>query len=129
MLFLSVLIGLALLSLLVVALRIGRRESIAPKAQKRILRLWEIASQFDDPNKKILETEKVVDVLFKEMDLRGSFAEKLKAVEAYIPNKEYVWTAHKLRNRIAHEPGFTASERDAKHAAKAFGKIIHKYCR
>lgn len=128
MIALYILIGLAILSMIVVAFRIGKRDTISPEARKRILRLWDAASQFDDPNQKILEAEKVVDVLFREMGLRGSFAEKLKAVQAYIPDKEYVWAAHKLRNQIAHEPGFKASGRDAKHATKAFGKVIQKYC-
>ncbi len=129
MLLYSILIGLVLLGLLVVGFSVGKKKQLSGSSQKKVLRLWELVNQFDDPNQQILEAEKVVDVLFKEMDLRGSFAEKLKTMDAYIPDKEYVWAAHKIRNQIAHEAGFKASPRDAKHAVKAFGKIIHKYCK
>ncbi|PIR53842.1 hypothetical protein COU75_03875 [Candidatus Peregrinibacteria bacterium CG10_big_fil_rev_8_21_14_0_10_42_8] len=128
MIILYVLIGLALLSILVVAFRIGRRKTLSSVTCANIWKLWERVESLDDHNQKVMEAEKVVDVLFKELDLRGSFATKLKEVEAYIPDKEYVWAAHKLRNQIAHEPGFDARSRDAKLAVKAFYKVIQKYC-
>lgn len=128
MIALYVLIGLAVLSILIVALRIGKKQKLSPATCAKIQKLWERVDTLDDPNHKVMEAEKVVDVLFKEMDLTGSFATKLKAIEAYIPDKEYVWAAHKLRNQIAHEPGFTARSRDAKLAVKAFHKVIQKYC-
>lgn len=128
MIALYILIGLAVLSILIVALRIGKRKSLSPSVCAKIWKLWDRVETLDDNNQKVMEAEKVVDVLFKELDLRGSFATKLKEIEAYIPDKEYVWAAHKLRNQIAHEPGFEARSRDAKLAVKAFYKVIQKYC-
>jgi len=129
MILLSILIGLSVLSILIVALSIGKRSTISTVAQKKVLRIWNHANALDDNNHKILEAEKAVDVLFFTLGKRGSFAQKLKEIEAYIPDKEYVWAAHKLRNRIAHEPEFTAPNRETKHALKAFEKVIYKYCR
>ena len=128
MIALYILIGLAILSVLVVTLRIGRREKISPQVKKKLLKMWEEVDKHDNDNQRVLEAEKVVEMLFREMDIQGSFATKLKTMEAFIPDKEKVWAAHKLRNQIAHEPGFTVPRSDAKHATKAFRKIILKYC-
>ena len=128
MIALYILIGLAILSVLVVTLRIGRREKISPQVKKKLLKMWEEVDKHDNDNQRVLEAEKVVEMLFREMDIQGSFATKLKTMEAFIPDKEKVWAAHKLRNQIAHEPGFKVSRSDTKHATKAFRKIILKYC-
>lgn len=129
MVFLTILIGLAILSLLIVALSVDKRSTLSSSTQKKVLRIWDHANALEDNNHKILEAEKAVDFLFSSLHLQGSFAQKLKKMEAYVPDKEYVWAAHKLRNRIAHEPEFRAPMRETKHALKAFEKVIRKYCR
>lgn len=129
MVFLTILIGLSILGILIVALSIGKRGTISQTDQKKVLRIWNHANTLEDNNHKILEAEKAVDFLFSSLGLQGSFAQKLKKIEAYVPDKEYVWAAHKLRNRIAHEPEFSAPARETKYALKAFEKVIYKYCR
>jgi hypothetical protein len=39
-------------------------------------------------------------------------------------NANAVWTAHKLRNQIAHEPGVTVTYEDARQALGAFKQAL-----
>jgi len=46
----------------------------------------------------------------------------LKRYGSKLPNEQPVWNAHKLRNRIAHEPQVTVSATDADRAVNALLK-------
>jgi hypothetical protein len=54
-------------------------------------------------------------------------ADKLRGAEKMIPDLQGVWNAHKLRNRLAHEPGLVPSHHEVKHAAAAFERVLRKF--
>ena len=123
-----VLIALSVISIVVVVAS-RKRGGLSEATKKRILKLWDDALARRNPNTRVLEAEKVVDLLLKELGHTGSFGDNLKAIGTSLPNEQAVWSAHKLRNRIAHEAGIEVTEREAKIAAKAFGRVITKYTR
>jgi hypothetical protein len=123
-----VLIALAVISIVVV-LASRKHAKLKEATIKRILRLWDDAVARRNPNTRVLEAEKVVDLLLRELGHTGSFGDKLKTIGKSLPNEQAVWSAHKLRNRIAHEAGVEVSEREAEIAIKSFGRVITKYTR
>ena len=104
------------------AVRLRRR--IPASARRQIRQSWEHAASLPDPVRRVMEAEKAADRLLAELGFRGSFAEKLTAAGVRLGDMEPVWRAHKLRNRLAHEPGATASEAEADRALRAFGRLI-----
>lgn len=118
---------LILLALLVIAflyvfhLRKGR---LSPHGKERLRRRWIDAQTLSDTNSRVLEGDKILDALLMELGFSGTLGEKLRAAD---PNA--AWRAHTLRNRIAHEAGFIASEREADAAMRAFESVIRSCTR
>ncbi|OGJ55881.1 hypothetical protein A3D88_03950 [Candidatus Peribacteria bacterium RIFCSPHIGHO2_02_FULL_52_16] len=101
-----------------------RRKKLSSFDRKRAEKEWQHVLSITDPSKRLLEAEKVLDSALERMDVHGSFSEKLKASGARFKNIQSLWNAHKLRNRIAHEPGFSISEHNAESAVRAFEKAL-----
>lgn len=115
--------------LIFMAYSLGKRKKISPAASKRLLRQWESVLSVSDPAYRVLEADKVIDSLLNELGYSGSFSDKMKAAGPRIKNENAIWSAHKLRNRIAHESGVSVSQSEAKRAVAAFEKLLHSHCR
>ncbi|MBI3618940.1 hypothetical protein HY213_02805 [Candidatus Peregrinibacteria bacterium] len=123
---------LILLALLVIVFLCGfhlRKGRFFPPGKKRFRRRWIAAQTLSDTNRRVLEGDKVLDALLMELGFRGTLGEKLRAAEKKLADPNAVWRAHKLRNRIAHEAGFIASEREADAAMRAFESVIRSCTR
>lgn len=77
-----------------------------------------------DLHRRVMDCEKVLDTAFKRLGARGTFADNLKKMQARLGDREAVWRAHKLRNRIAHEAGIQSSAGDADSAVRAFSRAL-----
>jgi len=109
-------------------------ESIdAPEVpQQRIMKQWDgivrkLAS--DDPDSykmAIIEADKIFDDLLKRIGYQGEdMGERLKQITpAQVANIQQVWAAHKVRNRIAHEPDFYLTKEDAIRAIEAYERAF-----
>ncbi|MEX0932126.1 MAG: hypothetical protein WDZ81_00785 [Candidatus Saccharimonadales bacterium] len=52
----------------------------------------------------VIEADKLLDYVLKQQGYNGqTMAERLKKAENTLHDKEAVWQAHKLRNRLVHE--------------------------
>ncbi|MEI8230367.1 MAG: hypothetical protein WCG83_04470 [Candidatus Peregrinibacteria bacterium] len=118
---------LALVTVIAIPVLLKRKRRIAPEMRRRLALGWKNALSLQDASRRVLEAEKVCDQLFLSLGYQGSFGEKLKKAGPMLPNRESVWQAHKLRNRIAHETGFIPSDGEAKRACEAFGAVIGKF--
>lgn len=68
-------------------------------------------------NMAVIEGDKLLDKALMEMGVPGkTMGDRLKKVGNYLSSENSVWYAHKLRNQIAHEHGFTVEYNQAKHA-------------
>ena len=56
-----------------------------------------------DPKHAILDADKILDYALKKKGYQGSVADKLKVAAPLFSDLNGLWSAHKLRNRIAHE--------------------------
>lgn len=58
----------------------------------------------------IMNADKLLDMALKERRFKGeNMGERMKSAQSTWKNANNVWTAHKVRNRLAHEPGATVS--------------------
>lgn len=102
----------------------GARRKLSQEHLSQLKREWAHIASLTDPTRRVMEAEKVLDHAFKLLGYEGSFADKLQKAERLLPNYQPLWDAHKLRNRIAHEPGFSVSEQEAKRAVSQFEKAL-----
>lgn len=110
-----------------VAWRWFRPRRLPPAAKRMIVTQWQSAQSQSDPHRRLLEADSVVAHLLDALGFSGSMGDKLRAAKNLVPGLNDVWAAHKLRNRIAHEPGLKMTDADVNRALQAFGRVIAKY--
>ena len=73
----------------------------------------------------ILNADKLLDSAIKESKYGGdTMGERMKSADKAFSNVNAVWAAHKLRNRIAHEPDVTIRYDTARRAMAAFKQAL-----
>ena len=77
-------------------------------------------------NMSVVEGDKLLDKALLEMGLSGrTMGERLKKCgKEKFSQTNAVWNAHKLRNQIAHEPGFKLEYHQAKHALAIYKQAL-----
>jgi len=69
----------------------------------------------------ILNADKLVDQALRDRGYSGqTMAERLKATRGKLSHREDLWTAHKLRNRIAHEQDVRVNYNQMRRSLSAF---------
>jgi hypothetical protein len=123
----TVLAVIVILVVLTAVLKLRRKKGLSESDKKQIRQFWDKAAAQPDPHRRVLDTDAVISQLLKRLGYEGSVADQLKKAEKQIPDINAVWAAHKLRNRIAHEPGTSVSPTDADRAVRAFERIVRKF--
>lgn len=118
--------GIASLAFVVWALR-RRRHTIPALVKARLRERWDDALEIPDSARRVLEAEKVCDAVLAALEYRGTFAEKLRTAGPRLQNIEALWSAHKLRNRIAHELNCRASDAEGRRAVQAFATLVQRF--
>lgn len=73
----------------------------------------------------VLNGDKLVDQALKDLGYRGkTMGERLKSTRGVLSNRDSMWKAHKLRNRIAHEPDFNIKFEQARGALAGFKRAL-----
>ena len=96
---------------------------------------WERVKQHLDSNNQndwkqaILEADIILDEILTSMGYRGeSVGEKLKRVASGdMKSLQSAWEAHKVRNNIAHEPGFVLGHHEAKAAIANYRSVFEEF--
>lgn len=78
----------------------------------------------DDHKHAILDADKLLDYALSKHGFQGNLGEKLKLAGPRFSDLNGVWSAHKLRNRIAHEL-MDVDKNDAKRALKQFKRALN----
>ena len=104
----------------------GPKASSNPKAAQQLRDGWEqVELHLAIPATHaiaISEADKLFDLALKSTNLPGqTLGERLKAGEPRFEADQYhrLWNAHKLRNRLAHEVGASASKLETEAAVRA----------
>ncbi|MDP3956826.1 MAG: hypothetical protein Q8P97_02420 [bacterium] len=103
--------------------------------KKRTVRAWlQIRKRMeagDESNLKlaVIEADKILDEILKRSGFAGeTMSERLKRLtSAQLSNLEQVWGAHKLRNRIVHEPNFEVSGAEVELAVSIYGRAFQEF--
>ncbi|MEK7218489.1 MAG: hypothetical protein AAB728_03415 [Patescibacteria group bacterium] len=98
-------------------------------SRARVLSRWKQAMLQQDPHRRLMEADTVLDAILTELGYSGSVGEKLRKAGRFVPSLDGVWKAHKLRNRIAHEVGTSIPERELKDAFLALERTVTHFCR
>lgn len=73
----------------------------------------------------VLNADKLLDQALRERGLKGqTMAERMKSGAQLFSNRNNVWTAHKLRNRIAHETDVRVTYDDARYSLSYFRQAL-----
>lgn len=73
----------------------------------------------------VADADKLLDHALKQLGYGGdTMAERIKSAENRFRDKEAVWQAHKLRNRVVHEADFNMVGNQAKKAVDKFRKAL-----
>jgi hypothetical protein len=65
----------------------------------------------------VIDADKLLDEALKRRGYKGkTMGERLVAAQRSLSNNDSVWFAHKLRNRLVHEPNVRLRKNDAKNA-------------
>lgn len=69
----------------------------------------------------IFEADKLLDCALKERQFKGqTMGERMKAAQSSWGNANHIWSAHKIRNRLAHETDVALSRDVALRALSAY---------
>jgi hypothetical protein len=73
----------------------------------------------------VLNADKLLDQALKERGLRGeTMGDRMKSAKDIFTNRNNVWSAHKLRNRIAHDPDVRVTYDAARYALGDFKRAL-----
>lgn len=73
----------------------------------------------------VLNADKLLDQAMKEAGYKGTtMGERLKSTSSRLSNKNAVWSAHKLRNQIAHESDVNVTFDAARRALASFKQAL-----
>lgn len=119
-----VVIGLILL----VVIGMGRRvKKLNPEYYKNEWQHIQASITSDNKTQQfaIIQADKLLDKALKESGYAGNtMAERMTSASRVFSQREAVWTAHKLRNRIAHESSARVNERWVKKALMSYKKAL-----
>lgn len=76
----------------------------------------------------IMESDKLIDLVLKSKVPGDTMGERLKNARGLFHRTTYdrLWTAHKIRNKLAHEAEFEGLSSDAKMAVRNFEKALRE---
>ena len=125
------LIGVLIVAILVVIVMVLTKKGPAPLDVEKYRSRWlGLENQLDRNNTThlpmiVLEADKLLDQALRDRGVKGeTMGERMKTAKDTWSNANAVWTAHKLRNQIAHESGVTVSYDDARRALGAFKQAL-----
>ena len=73
----------------------------------------------------VIEADKLLDQALKEARFKGStMAERLVSAGQAFSNRDRVWTAHKLRNKLVHESGVKLNSNQTKTTLQDFKRAL-----
>lgn len=73
----------------------------------------------------VMNADKLLDQALRQRGVKGTtMGERMKTARDTWSNANAVWTAHKLRNRIAHEPNVRVEYDDTRRAMAAYRQAL-----
>ena len=93
--------------------------------QTRWLELLARVKTVDGMILAVIDADKLLDEALKRRNFKGkTMGERLVSAQRVLSDNDSVWYAHKLRNRLVHEPDTKLKKRDAQNALAGFRQIL-----
>jgi hypothetical protein len=87
---------------------------------------WEKIMLNDNYNQAIIDADKLLSFVLKKNGYNGSVGEQLKKSKS-IKNKNDIWYAHKVRNKIAHELDYEVNDNKIDKILNIYKKAIKQH--
>lgn len=87
---------------------------------------WEKIILNDNYNQAIIDADKLLSFVLKKNGYNGSVGEQLKKSKS-IKNKNDIWYAHKVRNKIAHELDYEVNDNKIDKILNIYKKAIKQH--
>ncbi|HET6747171.1 MAG TPA: hypothetical protein VFH06_03640 [Candidatus Saccharimonadales bacterium] len=116
--------------LLIVVITLTKRGPVGLDVEKYRSRWLQIESSLKRDESSsyhlaVLNADKLLDQALRERGVKGeTMGERMKTVRDTWSNANTVWSAHKLRNQIAHESDVHVSYDDARRALAGFKQAL-----
>lgn len=85
---------------------------------------WGKICHHEDGKHAVLDADKLLQIVLRKKGYQGNVGEQLKKSAKLFSNLNDVWTAHKLRNRVAHELDVRISSGDRQLALRAYERAL-----
>jgi len=73
----------------------------------------------------VIDADKLLDEALKKKRFKGkTMGERLVAAQRQLTDNDSAWYAHKLRNRLVHEPNVRLKKREAQNALAGFRQAL-----
>lgn len=93
--------------------------------QKRWAELLARVKTADGMVLAVIDADKLLDEALKKRRFRGrTMGERLVAAQRSLSDNDSAWYAHKLRNRLVHEPNIRLRKREAQSALAGFRQAL-----
>lgn len=117
----AIVFGLAVLFILSRLIKHQPRQLNRRHYQKKWLEILVRVKTYDGMILAVIDADKLMDEALKRRSYRGkTMGERLVAAQHDISDNDAVWYAHKLRNRLVHEPTMRLRKNEAKQALAGF---------
>lgn len=122
----AIFIIITLLLTVFVFIKMKRRKAFSSESMQYIQSHWiRIIDSFNShPKNAVLDADKLLDYALSKHGFEGSLGGKLKKAGPRFSDLNGVWSAHKLRNRVAHELGRIDKDH-ARRALKQFKSALN----
>lgn len=129
--FFAVFAGVLIIgALLIAAISLSKKGAIQLDVDKYRSKWLSIENQFKRDEESsyhlcVLNADKLLDQAMRERGIKGeTMGERMKTLQTTWSNANAIWTAHKLRNQIAHESDVRVSYDDARRALVSFKQAL-----
>lgn len=101
-----------------------RNSKLSSNEIEQIKQMWgNIKNELNsNPKQAIMDADKILDHILKRLNYTGTLGEMMKQAAPLFTDQNGIWSAHKLRNKIAHELNFNPDFKTAERALKQFQK-------
>ena len=101
-----------------------KHSGLSKQDKKKFLHYWKLILEDDNDSSAVLKADKLLDKLLGKKGYNGSLGQKLKSARSLFSDIDGVWSAHKLRNRIAHDIDVQVSKKEANNAIEKYKRAF-----
>jgi hypothetical protein len=93
--------------------------------KKYFIKHWEDIEANENYTQAVIKADALLEEALKHAKIRGgTTGEKLNNAVGFLSNIDAAWSAHKLRNKLVHEPDANPTAMDCQKALRQYKKAL-----